>query len=156
MHEATTSAWLAKLACRELIEQSVRHVDDGDAEAFSRLFTEDAVLVRPSGAVLHGREAIRLSYAARPADRITRHLVTNVVVAVEEQDRARARSSVLLWTGSVGTPATAFGRPADARQLVGEFDDQLLRMPDGAWRLQRREARFVLHTPDQAGARAGA
>ena len=156
MQEATTSTWLAKLACRELIEQSVRHVDDGDAEAFSRLFTDDAVLVRPSGAALHGREAIRRSYAARPADRITRHLVTNVVVAVDEHGRARARSSVLLWSGTTDAPATAFGRPADARQLVGEFDDQLQRMPDGAWRLHRREARFVLHTPDDAGARAGA
>ena len=84
MNEQTQ--WLAKCACREVIEQSVRHVDNGDAEAFSRLFTDDAVLVRPSGAALHGRAAIRQSYAARPAQRITRHLVTGTVVEVAQDE----------------------------------------------------------------------
>ena len=137
--------WLAKCACREVIEQSVRHVDNGDAEALSRLFTDDAVLVRPSGAALHGRAAIRQSYAERPAQRITRHLVTGTVVEVAQDDQARARSYVLLWTGSSDAPASPFGTPADPRQLVGEFDDQLRRLSDGSWRIARREARFVLH-----------
>lgn len=137
--------WLAKWACREVIELSAQHADSGDAEALSRLFTDDAVLVRPSGAVLHGREAIRQSYAERPAHRITRHLLAGCVLSVTEDGQARARSRVLLWTGSSDAPASQFGRPADARQIVGEFDDHLERMPDGTWRIARREASFVLH-----------
>lgn len=137
--------WMEKLACREVVERSVRHVDAGDADAFAALFAEDAALLRPGGAALQGREAIRRSYAARPADRITRHLVANTVVDIRADGLARACSYVLLWSGSADAPDGAFGRPAHARQIVGEFDDLLRRQADGAWRIQRREARFVLH-----------
>lgn len=144
MHELTQA--LARLACRELVEHSVRCLDSGDIDAFCRLFTDGAVLVRPSDASLNGREAIRASYAARPASRITRHLLTNVAVELLPGERARVRSYVLLYSGSTDSPATEWGRPAEARQLVGEFDDHLERMPDGCWRIARRQARFVLHT----------
>lgn len=139
--------WIDILACRTLIETSVRHVDAGDAQAFAALFTEDAVLVRPNGSLLEGRAAIQAAYAQRAADRVTRHLVANVAVTLEADGRARAHSDVLLWTAS--TPDAAdpvFGRRADARQLVGEFDDQLVKDAEGEWRLQRRQARFVMHS----------
>ncbi|RYY95862.1 MAG: nuclear transport factor 2 family protein, partial [Comamonadaceae bacterium] len=133
--------WIDQLACRTLVEASVRHVDDGDAPAFAALFTDDGVLVRPNGALIEGREAIQETYAQRAADRLTRHLVTNVHVTPEADGSARARSYVLLWTGSSATPADGTaGRRADARQLVGEFDDRLVRGADGAWRIQRRQA----------------
>jgi hypothetical protein len=38
-----------------------------------------------------------------------------------------------------------FGRPADAKQLVGEFEDEFERTPHG-WQIRARLARFVLHT----------
>lgn len=138
--------WIDTLACRTLIETSVRHVDAGDAQAFAALFTEDAVLVRPNGSQLEGRTAIQAAYAQRAADRITRHLVTNVAVTLEGDDRAQARSYVLLWTGSTPEADPVYGRRADARQLVGEFDDTLTKAADGSWRLQRRHASFVLHS----------
>ena len=97
----TQTHWIDILACRTLIETSVRHVDAGDAPAFAALFTEDAVLVRPNGSLLEGRAAIHAAYAQRAADRVTRHLVTNVAVTLEDGGRAQARSYVLLWTGSM-------------------------------------------------------
>lgn len=139
--------WIDTLACRTLIETSVRHVDAGAAQAFAALFTEDAVLVRPNGSQLEGRSAIQAAYAQRAADRITRHLVANVAVTLEADGRARAHSDVLLWTASTPDEADpVFGRRADARQLVGEFDDQLVKDAGGEWRLQRRQARFVMHS----------
>lgn len=137
--------WAAKLACRDVVEQSVQRVDDGQAQAFAELFFDDAVLVRPNGAVIEGRQAIHRAYAERPADRLTRHLLTNVVVELRPGGQAVARSYVLLWTGCAAAPESPWGRPADARQLVGEFLDQLAQAPDGQWRIRRREARFTLY-----------
>ena len=142
----TTDAWMDRLACRELIDRSVQCVDDGDARAFADLFADDAVLVRPNGQSLDGRAAIFEAYAARPPDRITRHLVTNVVFEASGPARLAARSYVLLWTGSARDEAGPSGRPADSRLLVGEFADELTRQPDGQWRIQRRESRFILHS----------
>lgn len=142
---ATCDHWIAKLACRELIETSVQHVDDGKAAAFAALFAPDAVLVRPNGSLLEGRAAIEAAYAQRPATRITRHLVSNVVVTLDGTDSARARSYVLLWSSDAIEADPVYGRRADARQLVGEFEDQLSRRADGQWQLQSRQARFVLH-----------
>jgi uncharacterized protein (TIGR02246 family) len=138
--------WMAKSNCREVVEQSVRYVDAGDAEAFSQLFAEDAVLLRPNGQAIEGREAIYQAYAQRPADRLTRHLVTNVAVDVSADGQARARSYVLLWSGTVAGAASTAGSPADARQQVGEFFDQLTQAANGDWLIQRREAKFVLYS----------
>lgn len=136
--------WLARLACRDVVERSARCVDDGDADGIAALFAPDGVLQRSGGAALQGCEAIRASYAARPADRITRHLVTNTVVDLDG-NTAHARSCVLLWSGSSDDSDSPFGRTAQQRQLIGEFDDLLQQQADGAWRITRRIASFALY-----------
>jgi hypothetical protein len=103
------------------------------------------VQVRPGAEPLVGRAAIREVYARRPAERITRHLVTNMRVDVESTTSARVRSCVLLWSGSKADAESPNGRLAHARQLIGEFDDRLLRDEHGAWLIQHRDARFVLY-----------
>lgn len=132
-------------ACQEVVLRAAACVDAGDAATLAALFAEHAVLVRPGAEPLVGRAAIRDTYAQRPAERITRHLVTNLLVDVEAPDRARVRSGVLLWTGSRTDAEGPHGRVAQGRQLVGEFDDRLLRDARGAWLIERRDARFVLY-----------
>lgn len=132
-------------ACRELVLRAARHADANAPASLARLFTNDAVLVRPNAEPVHGREAIQNTYEQRPADRLTRHLVTNIVVGIESATQARALSYVLLWAGTGTDMPGAFGRPASGRQVVGEFDDRFALTPDG-WRIARREARFVLHS----------
>lgn len=143
--EKAVDRMLAQQACRDLVLRAAAGADTGDADALAMLFTEDAVLVRPGAQPLHGREAIRAAYAQRPAGRITRHLVANSLVELDASGQAHARSYVLLWTGAAGDPDGPAGRPAQARQMVGEFDDRFLCLPDGQWLIQHREARFVLH-----------
>jgi ketosteroid isomerase-like protein len=133
---------LIEHACRDLVLHAAMYADRSDSAALARLFTSDAELVRPNAQPLRGGEAIEASYAQRPAERITRHLVTNTVVDVVSPERATATSYVLLWIGSTADPATAHGRPAQ-RQQVGEFVDNFALTGDG-WRIARREARFVL------------
>lgn len=132
-------------ACQEIVLRAAACVDANDATSFAALFAERAVLTRPNAQALHGREAIRLAYEQRPIDRITRHLVTNLLVDVESPEAARARSYVLLWTGSKADPADASGRRAQAKELVGEFDDRLVHDPRNGWLIQQRDARFVLY-----------
>ena len=130
-------------ACRELVLRAALHADANAPAPLAGLFTEDAVLARPNAEPLHGRTAIQKAYEQRPADRLTRHLVTNIVVDIESATQARAISYVLLWAGTGTDTPGALGRPAHRCQ-VGEFDDRFALTPDG-WRIARREARFVLH-----------
>ena len=136
---------LAENACRALVLAAADAVDRQDPAAFAALFTPDGVLVRPDGTLLQGREAIHAAYAARPADRLTRHLICNHSVQVEPDSRsASSRCTVLLWSGKRSDPETPQGRPAVGAQQVGEIDD-LLALTTQGWRIARREARFVLH-----------
>ncbi len=130
-------------ACREIILRASAATDANDAAAFAGFFTDAAVLERPNAAPISGREAIREAYAKRSPERLTRHLVTNILVEVQGPDAARTTSLVLLWSGNSKDTIGPQGRPADARQVVGEFHDELTRGPDG-WRIARRKALFVL------------
>jgi hypothetical protein len=55
------SEWLDKLEIREMIERSMRCIDDQAGEQLAALFDEDAVL-QLAGTVFSGREAIRTMF----------------------------------------------------------------------------------------------
>lgn len=135
---------LIENACRRLVLQAAAHADAHEPERLAELFTPDGVLTRPNAEPLQGRDAIRDAYRQRPAQRITRHLVTNTRVEVRSPTEASASSYVLLWAGESGPARGPFGHPAQPRQLVGEFDDRFILTPEG-WRIAQRIARFVLH-----------
>jgi uncharacterized protein (TIGR02246 family) len=145
---STLETLLAQQACRDLVMRAAACTDSQDHDGFAALFAPDGELVRPGAQPLVGREAIVASYRARPADRLTRHLVTNTLVTLQSTTQARATSVVLLWSGSVADAAGLFGRPAQARQVVGEFDDEFVRGDEG-WRIARRVASFVLFKEDK-------
>lgn len=132
-------------ACLDTIARAARMVDRQDYEAFAALFTEDGVLQRPGGEPLQGRSAIVAAYRARPASRITRHLLGGTVVDVLSADEALAFSNVLLFAGDSADAAGPSGRPARGPQVAGEFEDRLRRCDDGRWRIAHRIARFTLH-----------
>jgi len=134
---------LAENACRQLILESASRADASDPDGLSLLYTEDGILVRPGAEALQGRAAIAAAYRARPADRMTRHLLTNVAVTLESSVSARGVSSVLLWSTSATEAPGPFGRPAHPRQVVGEFHDRFT-LVDGQWKIARRDASFIM------------
>ena len=138
-------AWSIDVACRDTIARAARRVDLQDYEGFAALFTEDGVLQRPNGEPLQGRAAMVAAYRARPATRITRHLLAGTVVDIVSADEALAHSAVLLWVGEQTDATGPSGRPARGAQVAGEFEDRLRRCDDGRWRISHRIARFVLH-----------
>ncbi|RQV07407.1 nuclear transport factor 2 family protein [Burkholderia cenocepacia] len=139
----------AKQACQDLVVRFARLSDERDATGLAGLFADDAVMRRPDGSELRGRTAIAAAYADRPADRITRHHVGNVLIELQSPVSAAGTSSVLLWTASAADPAGPFGRPAGARQVIGEFHDRYVKT-DGGWRFTERVARFTLVREAQA------
>lgn len=132
-------------ACKNLVAQAAFLTDRQDHEAFVQCFAVNGELTRPGGQPLVGRDAILASYRGRPADRITRHLVTNTFMTEIGPDYARAISYVLLWSTSTEQPEEAFGRKANARQVLGEFNDRF-ELTDEGWRIAQREASFVMYT----------
>lgn len=133
-------------ACRALVLQSAALADRGEAEALAALFTDNAPLTRPNGAVLEGRAAIAQAYRQRPAQRLTVHLLGGTLFDEIGPDHARATTPVLLWAGDQRDAPGPQGRPAEARQIVGHFRDDFVRTEAG-WRIARRAASFALHTP---------
>lgn len=137
---------LIQQTCQELVMRAAACADDMDPDGLSMLFTPNGTLARPNDLPIAGRQAIRAAYEKRPKDRITRHLITNVLVCVESVTQASARSYVLLWTGSRASPDGPRGRKADEQKLIGEFQDRFECTPDGEWLISARKACFVLHS----------
>jgi len=135
--ERAAIAW----ECERLIHLYAMLNDAGDFGAMAEMFTEDGVFARPSqGEVLiRGRAAILEAYASRPP-RFTRHLITSVVVTVEDQDNARAHSYLSLHTGQ---PGEGLPRPAEPSFLIGDFKDRFTRR-EGAWKFSERLGSLAL------------
>lgn len=136
---------LAEAACRDVVRRAAMKLDANDLDGFASLFTRDAVVVRPGKEPLRGVAALIESYRARPPGHMTRHLVAGSVVDLRAPDEAHAVSNVLLWTAVPDDAPGPFGRRAQSRQVVGEFEDTLRLCSDGLWRIAHRQARFLLH-----------
>ena len=136
---------IAESACRDVVRRAALKLDANDLDGFAALFTDDAVVVRPGKEPLQGVKALIASYRARPASHMTRHLVAGSVIDLRAPDEAHAVSDVLLWTAITDDAVGPFGRRAQSRQVMGEFEDTLRLCADGLWRIAHRHARFVLH-----------
>ena len=133
-------------ACERIVLDSVGFVDGQAYEALAALFVPDGILTRPNGDRIIGPAAILKAYTSRPGGRITRHVVSNIRVTVESLNRALSLSYALVYSAPADGPADgAFGVQAEPRHLVGEFEDEFVRTPEG-WRFALRRARFVMHT----------
>jgi len=133
-------------ACERLILDFAYFSDQQDYESLAALFTIDGTMTRPTGDLLAGRTAIIRAYQARPSGRMTRHVCTNIRVTVESADRARGHTYAVVYSANATVPPQShFGFEADARHLIGEFEDEFVRTDEG-WRIASRQARFVMQT----------
>jgi len=134
----------AYAACKQIIEHSFYLTDTGNFEGYAALFVESGQLKRPNGEPMVGRAAIVDSYRTRPAERMTRHMVGHSVMEQLDDGRVHAVTSVLLWSTQTTAPVEAFGRKADPRQVLGEYDDVLICTPEG-WRIEKRVSSFLIY-----------
>ena len=133
----------AEKACRDVVLSAAQAVDQQQYEALVALFTEDATLVRPGGALLRGRSEILAAYMSKDPNRITHHLVCNHQVTFSDSGMAESRCKVLLYASHKHRDLTPQGRLADPTHQVGVIVDTLSLTEQG-WKIQNRNAWFEL------------
>lgn len=133
-------------ACHDRVLRVTLCVDLGRFDELPQHFTADAVVSRPAGDPIRGREALRAAYLNRPPERLTRHLISHVVVDRLGPDQARVHSQVLVWAATL-PPDAGPGVQRPQEQFIGEYDDLLRRESDGAWRIAERDSRFIFRLP---------
>lgn len=119
---------LAERACERLVLDFVRRLDLGEPGSVAELFTEDGCWQWPEGdRTVRGRKALRQYFGSRPTDRLSRRVMTNVLVTVDSPTTATATSYFTTYrvdgyTGGmvpVGPPVQV-GNYADAFRKVGD------------------------------------
>ena len=126
---------LAERACERIIVDFVQRLDLGEPGSVAELFTSDGVWYWPFGdRRIEGREALRAYFASRPADRLSRRLMTNILVTVESEATARAISYLTTFRVDGYSGGMVESRlPSN----VGHYED-VFRKVDGAWLLAGR------------------
>jgi ketosteroid isomerase-like protein len=132
-------------ACSELIARFAERIDARDADALAAMFVEDGSFARPTApdAPVRGREAIREQFRARPANKLTRHIVANTIVTVKSAVEATAQSTILLFTATLAEGAKLPVK-TDAKQLLGAYEDVLVRDRDGVWKFKERRGSLAM------------
>ncbi|GGU77416.1 hypothetical protein GCM10010260_07240 [Streptomyces filipinensis] len=133
---------VAQHACERLIIDFVHRLDLGEPASVAGLFTEDGSWEWPppgDGRRIEGRKALRAYFGSRPADRLSRRLMSNVLVTVTGRTTAGAVSyfSTYRVDGYDGGVV-----PAGPPVQVGHYEDTFRRV-DGSWLIASR----TLHLP---------
>jgi len=150
MSDQRLSAWIDKLEIRELIEQSMRDIDDERGDRFAELFEEDGVM-QLSGTVFDGRDELRALWDesdwpdwTEPGHLLmhplSAHLAHNPVIHVDGD------------TATAETDMTVIMRGDDGKYTVtmsARYRDRLRRGADGQWRIVTRTG-VSLARPGQA------
>ncbi|WP_425245155.1 nuclear transport factor 2 family protein [Streptomyces sp. NEAU-NA10] len=127
---------LAERACERLVLDFVHRLDLGDPSSVAELFTQDGTWEWPAGErLVKGRDALRAYFGARPADRLSRRLMSNVLVEVTSPHTAVATSYFTTYRvdGHEGGMV-----PAGPPVQIGHYEDTFRRSPEGEWLLDTR------------------
>ncbi|MFJ5229024.1 nuclear transport factor 2 family protein [Kitasatospora sp. NPDC088391] len=126
---------LAERACERLLVDFIHRLDLGEPGSVAELFTPDGYWHWPYGdRRIEGREALGRYFASRPADRLSRRLMTNILVTVESATTARSVSYLTTYrvdgyAGGMTEPRLPVG--------IGHYEDTF-RKVDGSWLLHGR------------------
>ncbi|MFD4906867.1 nuclear transport factor 2 family protein [Kitasatospora purpeofusca] len=126
---------LAERACERIIVDFIHRLDLGEPSSVAELFTPDGVWFWPHGdRRVEGREALSAYFGSRPSDRLSRRLMTNILVTVESATEARAVSYLTTYRVDGYAGGIIETRlPAN----VGHYEDTF-RNIDGSWVLATR------------------
>lgn len=129
---------LIERECERLINQYCLFVDFGEASRIAELFTEDGWWENES-IRMEGREGIRRNFSQRQGvtRRTSRHLCTNVLIDVVDEDHATGVCYLINYRYDSRTGEAEYPAPSDAPKFVGEYRDTFVRTPEG-WRFATR------------------
>jgi uncharacterized protein (TIGR02246 family) len=123
---------------QRMLNSFSRALDEGDFQKVASQMTPDGIWHR-QGERLQGHKAVLAALARRPADLVTRHLVTNVEVRFVSAERATARSTVLVFRHEGPVESAA---PMSLPHSVLDYDDDLVKQ-DGRWQIAERRSRRI-------------
>lgn len=126
---------LAERACERVVLDFVRRLDLGEPSSVAELFTEDGTWEWPDGErLVEGREALRKYFGSRPAGRLSRRLMSNVLVTLTTPDTAISTAYFTTYRvdGHHGGLV-----PAGPPVQVGHYEDNF-REVDGSWLIASR------------------
>lgn len=134
-------------ACARLVNLYYHYNDNRDFKAASELFTEDGALARPTDPenFTQGRANILAAWESRPNDRIARHVISNIIINVEDADHARGTCYATLFMAPVDAEKAKFGVKASSSQLVGEFYIDFV-LTDAGWKIARTTGVIIFTT----------
>ncbi|CAK7285065.1 nuclear transport factor 2 family protein [Streptomyces misionensis] len=138
---------LAERACERLIVDFVHRLDLGEPASVAELFTEDGSWEWPppgDGRRVRGRAALGEYFGARPADRLSRRLMSGILVTVVSAETATAISyfSTHRVDGCTGGGLVPAGPPVQ----VGHYEDTFRRTGD-RWLPASRVLRLAFGGP---------
>jgi hypothetical protein len=151
VERAILDTWLDKLAIREVVERSMRYLDDQAGDRLADLFDADAVF-QAAGTVFAGREAIRTMFGATerrpwtaPGELLRQpaaaHRGSNPIIDVHS-DSATAETDLLVVARDDAGQAKI--------KLVARYRDRLRRGEEGRWLITNRTGVSVAR-PGEAG-----
>lgn len=125
-------------ACERLVIAASHRSDEHD-HRLADLFAIDGVL-DVAGTRHEGREQIRSAVAARDRGVLTHHIISNILVDVLSQERARSLAYVTAYVAPRGE-----GGPASvsAAAVLGHYHDEFVLTPEG-WRIAHRRLEVVM------------
>jgi len=130
---------LAEREIERLVYEYCRRVDEGEAGGIADLFTQDGEWVGLD-LVLSGQDRIREWFTEREklTRRVSRHLVTNLVIRLVSPDEAEATSYLLNFRTDRREETEQLPLAADLPKYVADFRDRFARTEAG-WRFTRRQ-----------------
>ncbi|MFF4831474.1 nuclear transport factor 2 family protein [Streptomyces sp. NPDC001315] len=128
---------LTERACERLILDFVHRLDLGEPPSVAELFTEDGTWAWPEGErLVEGRDALRAYFGSRPADRLSRRLMSNIRVTVTSPETATATSYFATYRLDGYAGGTV---PAGPPVQVGHYEDTFaFCRTDDRWLLSSR------------------
>ena len=135
--DAMRGAFLT-LRCKDAIVRFFAALDAGRMDELANAFASDGLWHR-QGVELRGPAAVASALATRPAGRVTAHLVQNLIVDLEDEERARARYLVLTYRHDAPDGATG-PAPMVTPYSIAAYEDRLTRSGD-TWLVQERRSR---------------
>jgi hypothetical protein len=131
-------------ACSYLISHYAYLNDERRFDELVGLFTEDAVLYRPSAPdqAIHGRQAMLEAFRKRPADTMTFHVCSDILIDVQSEHAAQGRSRILLLSAARPPHGTA---PETSTPVPGVFRDSF-RLTEQGWKFAQRRGSFWIQS----------
>ena len=122
--------------CKHLLASYYNHVDHGEFEAGAQVFAPDVEWRWREWAV-SGRENMLKDLKSALTTTHIRHLITNTVVKVIDEDHAESLSYVTIYTHKGDLAEDGSAQHKGGPDYINELHDKLVRLDDG-WHIAQR------------------